>query len=121
LLDKHSQKLLSYINAECENGSYKVITVEDLMAVFSGKYRPTADVVAELIEELKRKKFIVVKYKDESSYLLTSTQSGKNFSFSEEPVEIKFKIKHILFFAAASLASGILGGLTVGLFFMFFV
>ena len=120
MLDKHTQKILSYINTECENGSYKVITDEDLMSVFNKKYKPTANNIAEFIEELKRKKLITVKYKDDSSYLITSTPSGKSFSFSEESSEIKLKANHLIFLISAFLASGFLGGLAAGVIFKFF-
>lgn len=119
MMDKHIQKVLSYINSECEAGSYKVISDEDLISVFNKKYKPTEKEIAGFIEELKRKKLITVKYKDDTSYLVTSTQSGKNFSFSE-PSEIKFKTKHIIFFVSLSLASGILSGLIFGLILKFF-
>lgn len=120
MLDKHVQKILSYINSECGDGSYKVITDEDLISVFNKKYKPASNDIAEFLEELKRKKLITVKYKDDSSYLLTSTQSGKNFSFSEEPAEIKFKTKHILLFIFTSLGSGFLGGFAAGVIIKFF-
>lgn len=120
MLDKHTQKVLSYINSQCKDGSYKVITAEDLISLFNKKYKPAPNDIALFIENLKHKKLIVVKYKDDSSYLVTATNSGKNFSFNQEPLDIKLQKRHILFFIATSLASAILGGIIAGLFIKFF-
>lgn len=120
MIDKHAQKILSYINSQCEEGSYKVITNDDLISVFNKKYKPTQQEIAEFIEDLKQKKFIVVKYKDETSFLLTSTNSGKTFSFSEEPGEFKLKGKYIALLISLSFTAGFLGSLLAGLILRFF-
>lgn len=118
--DKNAQKILSYINSECKDGVFKVITNEDLVSVFDKKHRPTENEISKSIEELKRKKLITVKYKDDSFYLITGTENSKIFSFKEEPAVIKFELKHILLFISTSLAAGLAGGLISGLILKLF-
>ena len=120
MIDKNSQKILAYINVQCETGAYKVITNEDLIALFNDKkYKLSVNEISDIIDGLQTKKLIMVKYKDDSSFLLTTTSSGENFSFSEEPQKFKITGKLVVLFTTAAILLGFIGGIAAGLIIKF--
>ena len=119
-LDKKTRVVLSYINAECAEGSYKVIPNEDFLNLFPKKQKVTLEDISKIIDELKNKKLIVFKYKDESSFMITSTQDGKEFFTKAEPVPIvKIKKSYFVTFFLLFLAVAVLGGIISSLIMKF--
>ena len=119
-LEKNLRIVLSFINAECVEGSYKVIPNDDFLSLFAKKQNITLDEITKIIEELQHKKLIIFKYKDDSSFLLTSTQDGKEYFYRAEPVPVvKIKRSYFVIFFLLFLAVAILGGIVSALIMRF--
>lgn len=111
-LDKKTRIVLSFINAECVEGSYKVIPNDDFLNLFRKKQKVTLDDITKIIEELTNKKLIVFKYKDENSFVITSSPEGKEHLSKTEPVPVvKIKKSYFVIFFLLFLAVAILGGI----------
>ncbi|MCL1901089.1 MAG: hypothetical protein FWG51_01690 [Firmicutes bacterium] len=119
-LDKKTRIVLSFINAECVEGSYKVIPNDDFLNLFTKKQKITLDDVTKIIEDLKNKKLIAFKYKDDSSFLITSTPDGKEFFTKTEIVPVvKIKKSHFIIFSLLFLGVAIIGGIISSLMMRF--
>lgn len=75
VLDKRSLKLLSYLTAVCEDGSFKVIEREDMINAISKK--ADKEVVRVIVKFLQDNEMIDKKYSDDAKYCLTVLPKGR--------------------------------------------
>lgn len=77
MLDKLSTVLLKIINTECEDGTYKVIDASTLLQKFPRKYHVELSQLNVMLETLKKRDYIDVKYSDNNVYCLCTLPKGK--------------------------------------------
>ncbi len=105
MLDKRTGALMNALNALCENGAYKILSVEDILAKLPARLGAGERDVREGLEELRRREYIRVKYEDDAEFCLCTLPKGRLFYESrEEERESSAKARRRCFL------SGFLGG-----------
>lgn len=79
MLDRITGELLNVLNGFCEGGSYKVVTVEELISAMPKKMPIHEDALRESLKALQKKDFIRVKYEDEVEFCLCTLPKGRFF------------------------------------------
>lgn len=92
MLDKRSESLLNIINRECNEGSYKVIEVDDLIRLMPNKYKTDFDMISQLMGYLRNGEYISIKYSDKEVYCVSPLPRGRRI-FEVEQEEKREKKK----------------------------
>lgn len=79
MLDRRTGELLNVLNNFCADGSYKVVTVEELISAMPKKLAVHEDALRESLKDLQEKDFIRVKYEDEVEFCLCTLPKGRFF------------------------------------------
>ena len=103
MLDKRSEALLQIINAECKEGSYKVLEVDDLIRSMPKKFKIDSDGILQLIGYLKKGEYVSVKYTDSEVVCLSPLPRGRRIFEVEEENKKQKKRKKIKIFLFISL------------------
>lgn len=84
MLDKRSEALLQIINAECREGSYKVLEIDDLIRAMPKKFKIDIDGISQLIGYLKKGEYVSVKYADNEVVCISPLPRGRRIFEVEE-------------------------------------
>ena len=95
MLDKRSEALLQIINAECKEGSYKVLEVDDLIRSMPKKFKIDSDGILQLIGYLKKGEYVSVKYTDSEVVCISPLPRGRRIFEVEEENKKQKKRKKI--------------------------
>ena len=95
MLDKRSEALLQIINAECREGSYKVLEVDDLIRAMPKKFKIDSDGILQLIGYLKKGEYVSVKYTDSEVVCISPLPRGRRIFEVEEENKTQKKRKKI--------------------------
>ena len=79
MLDKQTSILLANLNSICQDGSYKVIDKKDLINSNSKKYKLDEDSLKAMIDHLKERDYLSIKYSDDKVYCLSVLPKGRLF------------------------------------------
>ena len=79
MLDKQTSILLANLNSICQDGSYKVIEKKDLIKSNSKKYKLDEDSLKAMIDHLKERDYLSIKYSDDKVYCLSVLPKGRLF------------------------------------------
>jgi len=102
MLDKQNAKIIKKLNKLCENGSYKVFDIDDLIKIFG----VNKDVFDNNISYLKNNDYIDIKYKDDTAICLCLLPKARAF---EEEANLKtYSHKNLM---QVLLLSGIFAGI----------
>lgn len=93
MLDKRSEALLNIINRECNEGSYKVIEVDDLIRLMPSKYKADFDMINQLMGYLRNGEYISIKYCDKEVYCVSPLPRGRRIFEIEQEEEREKKRK----------------------------
>jgi hypothetical protein len=93
MLDKRSEELLRIINKECNEGSYKVIEICDLIKLMPIKFKVDIDTINQLMGYLKHGEYISVKYSDKEVYCVSPLPRGRRIFEVEQEEKILTKKK----------------------------
>ena len=111
MLDKRSEALLQIINAECREGSYKVLEIDDLIRAMPKKFKIDIDGISQLIGYLKKGEYVSVKYADNEVVCISPLPRGRRIFEVEEDNKRHKKRKKIkillLIFSILILAFGV--------------
>lgn len=77
MLDKRTELILIEINKECQNGSFQVVEVNDLISSLPKKYLPDQNLVTQCVNALAREGYIEVKYHDSEVFCLCPLPKGR--------------------------------------------
>ncbi len=96
MLDKRSEALLRIINKECNEGSYRVLEVDDLIRLMPKKFKVDFDTISQLMGYLKSGEYVSVKYSDNEVFCVSPLPRGRRiFEVEQEEKNSnkKFKFK----------------------------
>ena len=68
MLDVRSKIILKYLVNECNEGSYRVIEIKELINCLPKKYKPDNNIVIQCMQYLEKGNYISIKYKDNNMY-----------------------------------------------------
>lgn len=117
MLDKRTEKALSIINTQCEEGSYKVLDANELLSLFPAKYRPDREGLNDIINYLCEREYIKIKYSDDKVYCLSPLPKGRLYH-ENAVLEQKNKFSYNRLVLAAFIGSvfgGLLGAALYGI------
>lgn len=77
MLDDRTEYLLKFINRECCEGTFRIFSPSELLDAFPKKYAVDADGLLLIMDYLKEREYILVKYADEASVCLTPLPKGR--------------------------------------------
>lgn len=111
MLDKRTESVLLAINGMCEEGSYKIIEIADLLDNIPHKLRPDRDGLADIITYLEEREYIKCKYSDENVYCLAPLPKGRLYKETmEEELKSRFSYGRLVVMAfLGSVLGGALG------------
>ncbi len=99
MLDKRSEALLRIINKECNEGSYRVLEVDDLIRLMPKKFKVDFDTISQLMGYLKTGEYISVKYSDNEVFCVSPLPRGRRiFEVEQEEKNSNKKSKLKKFF-----------------------
>lgn len=114
MLDKRTSSVLNSINKMCEEGTYKVLEAEELIKSLPVKFVIEADGLRQMINYLKEREYINIKYSDDTVYCLCPLPKGRLYFEREnfEKRDSKQKFKEFLWTAFfGAMAGSIIGGI----------
>ena len=99
MLDKRSEALLRIINKECNEGSYRVLEVDDLKRHKPKKFKVDFDTISQLMGYLKTGEYVSVKYSDNEVFCVSPLPRGRRiFEVEQEEKNSNKKSKLKKFF-----------------------
>ena len=99
MLDKRSEALLRIINKECNEGSYRVLEVDDLIRLMPKKFKVDFDTISQLMGYLKTGEYVSVKYSDNEVFCVSPLPRGRRiFEVEQEEKNINNEAKLKKFF-----------------------
>ena len=84
MIDKRTGELLNVLNSYCEGGSYKILSVGDILMRMPKKLGMDEDALRESLKVLQEREFIRVKYEDETEFCLCTLPKGRFLYESKE-------------------------------------
>ncbi|MDD3231909.1 MAG: hypothetical protein PHO06_00960 [Clostridia bacterium] len=84
MLDVRSKYVLKYLVNMCSEGSYKIIEIDEFLAVFPQKIKADKDVIYQIIKHLENGGYISVKYADDDQYCISPLPFGRQFIENDE-------------------------------------
>lgn len=111
MLDKRTEKMLSIINTQCEEGSYKILEIDELLSLLPSKYHLDREGLKDIINYLCEREYIKSKYFDEKVYCISPLPKGRLYHENAVlEIKNKFSYKKLVFAAfLGSVFGGILG------------
>ena len=99
MLDKRSEALLRIINKECNEGSYRVLEVDELIRLMPKKFKVDFDTISQLMGYLKTGEYVSVKYSDNEVFCVSPLPRGRRiFEVEQEEKNSNKKSKLKKFF-----------------------
>lgn len=112
MLDLRSKSILKYLVSECNEGSYRVIEIKELIACIPKKYKADNSIIVQCMQYLEKGNYISIKYKDNSMYCVSPLPFARQMLESESNEKQKAKkfikmgsMLYILIFVFAFLGS----------------
>ena len=98
MLDKRSEVLLRIINKECNEGSYKVIDVDDILRLMPNRFKVDLETINQLMNYLKSGDYISIKYSDNEVFCVSPLPRGRRmFELEKEERHLSKKRYLVLF------------------------
>ncbi len=99
MLDKRCEELLRIVNKECQEGSYKVLEVDDLIRLMPKKFKVDYETINQLMGYLKAGEYVSVKYSDKEVFCVSPLPRGRRIfevEIEEKRNKKKSKFKSFL-------------------------
>lgn len=122
MLDKITVSVLSLLNSICDNGAYKIVTIEELISYLPKSNKLDCDTVRESIKLLREKEFVKVKYEDDCEFCLCTLPKGRYFCENKTDDEVNNYLMHkknFLFVFFGSFLGSLFG--VVAVFVLYFI
>ena len=91
MLDLRSKAILKYLVGECNEGSYRVVEIKELINCLPKKFKADNLVVSQCMQYLEKGNYISIKYKDNSMYCVSPLPFARQMLESEESEKQKAK------------------------------
>ncbi|PWM71806.1 MAG: hypothetical protein DBX59_07940 [Bacillota bacterium] len=122
MLDKRTGALLNALNALCENGAYKILSMEDILEKMPTNLYVAEEDVRNGLSALREREFIRVKYEDEREFCLCTLPKGRFIYESkneEREEEEKTRRKCFIYGFFGALVGGLFAALAAALVLLF--
>ena len=108
MIDSRASEILNYINQVCQDGTYKIVSLNELIDAVSSVYNIDGDGVRHSLTYLAEREYISIKYEDEVEFCLCPLPKGRlHFETQIESIaENKQEHKSIVI---ASFLGGLIG------------
>lgn len=83
MLDERTTALLKILNSKCSYGSYKVITLDELILDFPSRYGADNDLIRQMISNLSQQGLLSVRYDKDGEFCLSLTPKGRLYFETE--------------------------------------
>ncbi len=101
MLDDRSKNLLNYLVKECNEGSYRVFDVKELINSLPKKYKPDDSAISLCMDYLEKGNYISIKYKDSKLYCISplpfARQILENESNEQQKTKKMYKLGSFLY------------------------
>ncbi len=87
MLDERTKALLKIINEKCAQGSYKIISLDEILSLFPKEYGADGDLIRQILSALTVGGYIIVRYDRDGEFCLTPTNKGRLFFETEKSLE----------------------------------
>lgn len=77
MLDIRTSYLLKIINEKCQKGSYKIISVCELISLMPQRFNVDGELISQSIDKLKSGEYILVKFNNHQELCLCPTPKGR--------------------------------------------
>ena len=91
MLDERSKIVLKYLVKECNEGSYRVVDVNDILDALPQKFKADSGTVTLCMDYLEKGNYISIKYKDAKMYCVSPLPFARQILESESNEKEKFK------------------------------
>ena len=123
MLDKRTKLLLNYIVANCETGSYNIISNADLIGSFPKRYKIDDVVIKQILTYLTERNYIEIKHSDEKCCCVSVLPKARiECEIDENSQKNAKKLKKIAIFAIifaflGAIVGGVIGAILVKFIF----
>lgn len=76
-MDKRTEKLLKIINELCNEGSYKVVEVSEVLSKLPKKFNLSVEDLQNMVKYLEERDYIDVKFIDDKNMCVSSLPKGR--------------------------------------------
>ncbi len=109
MLDERTKALLKIINEKCAQGSYKIISLDEILSLFPNEYGADGDLIRQILSALTVGGYIIVRYDRDGEFCLTPTTKGRLFFETQkslnEPIKKTYDfINYLYIFISVFLA-----------------
>lgn len=84
MLDKRTERILDIINNKCEDGAYKVLESQDIIAALDGPAQVDTDSLSDIIDYLCEREYVRCKYSDKGTYCIAPLPRGRMYYEKKE-------------------------------------
>lgn len=77
MLDKRSEHLLNIINRKCDKGSFKVLTLDEILLSFPEKFGADKQLIRQMTDSLKASGYVAVMFDGEDEICIAPTPKGR--------------------------------------------
>lgn len=124
MIDTKSKLVLKILANECQNGSYKIVEISDIIMSLPKHFRMDSEAVKHILSYLERQDIISIKYDDDDTYCLAIMPYGFEILENEKPRLIKqkeTKEKQINFSTIIFSFISAMIGTALGILFCYFI
>lgn len=124
MIDTKSKLVLKILANECQNGSYKIVEISDIIMSLPKHFRMDSEAVKHILSYLERQDIISIKYDDDDTYCLAIMPYGFEVLENEKPRLIKqkeSKEKQINFSTIIFSFISAMIGTALGILFCYFI
>lgn len=124
MIDTKSKLVLKILAKECQNGSYKIVEISDIIMSLPKHFRMDSEAVKHILSYLERQDIISIKYDDDDTYCLAIMPYGFEVLENEKPRLIKqkeSKEKQINFSTIIFSFISAMIGTALGILFCYFI
>ena len=114
MLDKRSEALLRIINKECNEGSYRVLEVDDLIRLMPKKFKVDFDTISQLMGYLKTGEYVSVKYSDNEVFCVSPLPRGRRIFEVEQEENNSYKKSNLKKFYLLTIYLLLIFGVSLG-------
>ncbi len=93
MIDTKSKLVLKILSKECDNGSYKIVEISDIIMALPRHFRMDTESVKHILTYLERQDMISIKYDDDGVYCLAVLPYGFEVLENEKPILRKNEVK----------------------------
>ncbi|MGN0820107.1 MAG: hypothetical protein ACI4M6_06980 [Christensenellaceae bacterium] len=82
MLDKRTEHLLNIINRKCDKGSFKIVSLDEILLAFPASYGADKQLIRQMTDALKASGYVSIMYDGDDEICIAPTPKGReHFEF----------------------------------------